>query len=655
MIWLLIYFLAGFTVFLFLTGRLPSAGTVFASGLALAVFAGFLDAWFGAHGILLDGVLIAATLTVAFLRDYLPVRLKGFFRLRIHLPHNTPDRVVTLILLGLLLLALYQVLVFAGIPVAMYDVLSYHVPLAREFALPDAGHGVMHAPHIFYARLPLGAAILESPFVNAGGWFTNGPGLNLFIAASVLAGASCTARIAALLGGRGIARALAAALYLYHPMVVDSLRKALIDPVVALMALAALELILCAHRRRGGAGHAVRAGLLAGTAVALKFSALGVVLVPLAFVAVAGAGRRFRLPILFAIGAAVVLLPWLGRAAAIGGHPLHPFRGEAPGWTAEQARFVVDVHQPQSPLDATFWSDVYTKASAFDYPIPGAGISVLLLLALSMLAVKRTRAAWPIVAAALAGYFFWLTVRQNPARFLLPSVALLVPVGAVALRRMFLCPRRRLVLLALFGVAFIVRAWPSISMAARFSPIYLPANRDAALDDILGEPMMQVVRAARQHPPGERLLLVFEAQAGLFPPNVAWNTVWDQAVYTDMLKAAGGPEDFAARLRGAGITGVFVNEVEWGRMLDFYARDRYQDTPPLRGEIGLTARIPQTLLTRALADYPPHRFAGLTERDLDVFQKFLIACRRNPVTVTPAGRQAEIWYARIPTNDDGTP
>src|SRR5690606_6555922 len=102
-------------------------------------------------------------------------------------------------------------------------------------------------------------------------------------------------------------------------------------------------------------------GMLTGAAVGVKFSALGIVASPLVAVMMIGMLLRSRRTGLtlwlggvaaFCAGLALAYGPWLGRAWWRFGHPLHPFAGEAPGWTTQQAAFLLEQHRPLAALSS---------------------------------------------------------------------------------------------------------------------------------------------------------------------------------------------------------------------------------------------------------------------------------------------------------------
>lgn len=534
----------------------------------------------------------------------------------------------------------------AATAVMNYDVLSYHIPLARGF-LQGEGARLLLEPDTFYARLPLGAAILEAPLVSSfwsGGF---GAGLNLLSILAILAGGLSAVHVAGWLGARRRMRAFAFFVYTLHPMFLGAATNALFDPLLALMAVASLELLLASSSRSGTWRQSLLAGVLAGSAFALKFNAVGVAIIPLFLVAVVMGSRRrdWRGPAIVAAGLALAMAPWLIRSMIVGGHPLHPFRGFTETWTAERASFVVEVHLPQSPLTAGYWLDFSRKAGAFGF----AGTMLPFLAALLIFALgwrdRGLRVLWPIAAAVIAGYCSWLTVRNSPARFLAPSVALSIPLLAAAADMVARRLGRRAILHGALFVMLGVYTLPPLWQGRGMARSLWAEERIALMDGFSAD--LQAAHMLRVDPPEGRMLLLFEARPSLFPGAPVYNTVWDQPTWAAMLKESSDAADFSRRLRAENITSLFVHEAEFGRLLDFYATDAIPFDGPHRGLASVSPRVSDEQAIAWLAAYPPFRFAGLSGRDLTVLLDFLRSQRRYAPTPLRAGPNAEIWHATI--------
>ncbi len=666
----LLYLALGALICFALTERRLSAGAWLAVGCSATVLVGFLSASAGLGRWLLEAALWLAPLGLVALMLRRPMRERLRRRLT---SRNIPAREAVPI--AVLAIAVGWLLWYhSGIPPANYDVLSYHLPLALEFGQADGGRTLLMAPETFYSRLPLGAPILEAPLVPEPMDERFGLGRHALFALALLCGMTTAWRITRRLGGRLVAPLVAAVLFVLHPLLLDGLRMAMVDVLLAAMGLAAVELLLVAAGPARSRPAAFLAGTVAAGIVTMKLSAAGVFLVPAGIAAACWlllprrGGTPGSIPRLdregvvrfaaFALGVAVMLTPWLTRAALVGGHPFHPFAGEVteagPGWpwSAEQAEFVTGVHGPRSVLSAEYWKDAFTRTGRFGYTIPGTGISLLLLASVVGAWFLPQRTGLVLLAMPALGYLAWLGVEHNPSRFLFPVFAPLFPLAALGLWHAARAGRVPLLLTGLAALFFVYHAVQPFLMAREFYPQHRSHYRERAMDEYVGPGLMAVVRTAREETRGG-VLLFFEARPSLFHEPVVSNTVWDRPPWEDWLRESADAEAFARRLAGEGIGGVFVNEAEWGRLLDFYAAEGVPLRGRLIGRIGINAPLREETIMAALEAYPPHRFAGLTERDLTVLRDFLRWSRRAALQWVPVGDGgAEIWFAPIPESNE---
>ncbi|CAN5415655.1 hypothetical protein BH09SUM1_BH09SUM1_30140 [soil metagenome] len=648
---LLLWFVTGHVFLRSNCRRAPSLGAAFACGAAMYIISGFATAAADAPWQHMEAFpLLIAALAAIYARK--PLRFSFRFPA---LSESPARRAVFYFLCALHVIALYRIVAYMGVPLANYDVLSYHGPLAQAFAHGEGG-AVFLAPQTFYARMPLGAAILEGAMLRANSAGAGGIEIQLLMAATLLAGASCAARIVALLGGRREARLLASLLYLMHAGLTTAMLQGLSDPLVALFAIAAWELLLAGRKFAESKWTWFFAGLCGAAAFTIKFSAIGVACIPLGIGAIILAatfrhrsvGTRLAWFIAFGIGAAFSTAPWLVRAQLIGGNAAFPFRGETGDWSHAQAEFVVNAHHPISPISLGYWSDAAAKLNNFGYAIgPWNWGSLMLITALLWCAFRRRRAECLLLAAALIGYLFWISVQLNPARFLLPAAVLLIPIAALFTGRILAGSRLGLIIGLLMTSEFFAPALSGLSNDVTFDKQYTVSARQKARASYLGAPLIGIVDAADAQPFNGKLLLVFEAQDALFHRPVESRPVWDKPSWSADLKASTSAADFESRLHARGIGAVFVNEFEWGRLLDFYAAEKFTLEGKLWRRIGIHSNASESLIMKALREYPPHRFAGFTDRDLTILRDFLLSCRSRAFAATPPGGGAEIWCAEI--------
>jgi hypothetical protein len=658
---LLAWFLTGHLLLRLLVRRPPSLGAALALGMALGVLlrlmAVVLQLGFFAHVSIQLLVTIGLAVAVAF-----SPRRPCVENPRLAPPRSTLGGLA--LSAGMVLTAAAGLLIlvrFVGVPAANFDVLSYHVPLATALLDPAGAQALFWEPSTFYARLPLGGPMLEEPFLVSSSGGMHGIALQVFLVVCVLATAASAARIVAWFGGRVHARLAAVALVILHPMGSGAVLNSLQEPIMGLFAMAGFELMLHGvARRTEGRVLLLLGGLVACSAVAVKLSAVGVVAIPQAValaLVLGGAWRRrpgrcVAACAAWGVGALLAVSPWFLRGIVVAGHPLHPFGGFSDSWTAEQARFVVEVHSPQSILSGAYWGDARSKLSQFGFEF--GGVSLMLLGAMLAFASARGRRAVPLVAAAVLAYLAYLGVRSNPARFLFPGVLLLVPAAVIAVSALRVDRRWRHAPLIGLAAGCLAAVMPQMRSAQDIEPFYLPSSRREILGAYVGADLVPYAQMAGDLAGEGTLLLIFESRPSLFRGVVESRTVWDQASYADDLKAATSDEDFARRLLARGVTAIFVNEPEWGRYLDFYAAEQMGPGERRFGRMTIAGPINEAERQAGLLHYPPHRAAGLGTREMEIFEAFLRTLRRSTIISSPAGR-AEIWAARIPSVDRTEP
>jgi hypothetical protein len=596
----------------------------------------------GSAGVMLAGTLglsvgMSLVFEIAFLAAGAVISLAVIARrgCRLNFPKTwPPDRLIGAALAVVAILGLLLMMPILGQPHISYDILSYHLPLAHEFR--DTGWGYIDGN--VYSRMPGGAFVLYGAVLSNAATTLDDPGVRVLLWSVVVACVALCWEIAGQLGGRWSARGLAAALLAWHPMVWGGVANAHNDLLVTLYALGAISCLL--RGRAGRPSWILAAGLLCGSAVAVKFSALGIVAIPsavcTALLVRGGWKQRAVAPLWLALGGAIAFGPWMLRAWWLGSHPLHPFMGASEGWSLEQGQFITGHHQPITPLAAEYWSDAIRRIAAFGYGW-GPIVSIVAVGLIAGLAIWRWRRPVAVVSlVAWLGFGALLTVRISPDRFAMPAFALGSVVLAVVASIAWCRPIRRHGVFALVIVLVLFAAPWSWSLPLRDPAQY---NRNATMPEAI------ILAAQEESDPG-RTLLLFEARGRWFvgpsgqPPMM--NTTWDVPPWTEGLRASESPEDFAQWLRGEGIRAVVVNEFELGRLADFYGEHGQER---MMGNVGVEGSRERMLA--ALAHYKPLQFAGLSPAERERLLRILEWSRLRAKVVVPAGPVARIWVTPL--------
>lgn len=549
------------------------------------------------------------------------------------------------------MLALALSLPIVARPHVSYDVLSYHLPLADrastwDWSSAEAGN--------YYARLPLGGVSLEAAFVDRVASPPNDDGVRVFIWVVFVACVFAVGNVARAFGANARAAAVAMALVAWHPLAWKTLLNGYTDGLVALYALAAVWFWRRrAHRPASGPGFPL--GVVAGSAAMVKFSAVGVVVAPLMVFVVAEtlwriAARRCLWKqavgrvLMPCVGILVAMLPWLSINHERGRHLLHPFFGTAPGWSAEQAAFLLNEHDPRSVLYPEYWRGLVEGLWVFDVDLwVGGAVLMPVALMLATAAVFVVRRRWPVVMVLMVaemGYCAWRTVGLAPDRFVMAPVFLVMILAAMAA-----WPRRAHMLWRVGAGGLLLVAWMATVIPNR--DLYRVAWVDEAWSREGMVPQRFLDSVWKDVGEDDRVLLLFEARARLFPRQSEMTTVWDVPPWFALLREAKDAAAFERALVEDGYSHLVVNEVEWGRLVDFYG-DIDRKIAWDAFSVGLRPADIEELL-RA---YPPMKHANATDAEIARLAEWLRAIRERAAMVQPMGARAELWWAPINASRD---
>ncbi len=331
--------------------------------------------------------------------------------------------------LFMLAIAPFVVLMVLGsiLPATDFDVLEYHLEGPKEYY--QAGR-ISYLPHNVYTNMPFGVEMLHLlGMVVMADWWWGALAGQLLVALFAPAAAMMIAATAS----RASTRAgwLAALVFLSTPW------------IYRLAVIAYVEGPLCFYHAgliwglvRLGRDPSISSwrswgllGILAGGAMACKYTGLISAVIPFGILALAASVRgRTLAPLLpYALGWALVMSPWLLKNVIDTGDPVYPlgyrvFHGRY--WDEAMQSKWQNIHGPNKPVSAReLWNSLVEIAGGSDWQSP-------FYVALAPLALLRARsfrmatALWGYVA-----YLFWtwwlLTHRLD--RFWLP----ILPVLAV--------------------------------------------------------------------------------------------------------------------------------------------------------------------------------------------------------------------------------
>jgi 4-amino-4-deoxy-L-arabinose transferase-like glycosyltransferase len=565
------------------TDRLVGKRDVFGALLALAV--GF---WLLAVLVLVAGSVSIANIPLvclALLCWVLPAPRKFVRDFQV-----STDRTDGWAKLMVACIVLAAVLNLAGAlaPPFEYDELEYHLGALADYQ--RAGR-IMFLPHNFYSNLP---QLTEMLYLLATTMTSN-------IAAKMLhwlfglLGAMAVFGVARRLWSRAVGLA-AAALFYCTPFVQDLGQTARIDLATAFFATLAFgALVIGSEEERRDL--VWLSALCAGAAVATKWTAIPVVLLPAA--SLLTFRREFRLLPAFGFLALAVVTPWLAKNWLLTGNPVYPLFHQwlpNPHWTASQAAVFSGKHYPTfgwgtiGQFFSLLWNYSFVEVAA----VPLLLMTTPLVLLVSRFEPAAKRAGWLVAGA----YVSWFCFTFRPWRFLFPAFGMAAVAGAFAMEKL---GREALVRFALrLAVGVVVAASLATlvlnDLADAENPERLPPQMDFlqyALGQFtrdefiarMGKGVLEPIVWMNENLPSDaKVLYVGESRVYYAKQPVVWSTAFDQHPLTAMSNEAKTTEELLAALRAKGVTHVYMNFAEWDRLrrgYDYMADanwDRIRDT-----------------------------------------------------------------------------
>lgn len=587
------------------------------SGLSLLTLVcgllGFLSPWWFA-GILAASVLFelgARTSSVALRRAnsaHVPERSAG------------GDRRRTSMLLAVLCIAaatpfLLAMLLGALLPPTDFDVREYHLQGPKEFF--EAGR-VQFLPHNVYTSFPFLTEMLSLlAMVLRNDWYRGAlAGKAVLMSFAPLTGLALYA------GGRrlfGPAAGWSAALvYLTTPWTYRISIIALAEGGLSFYLFASLLALIIAaqrlHNDERANRHFLLCGLLAGSAMACKYTGAVQVVIPLAVAgataafAVGGAGmRQVRAALLtlavYSLGVLLTVGPWLAKNAVQTRNPIYPLLYtvlDGRDWNAEMnEKWRIAHSAAEDGHSLSYW--------LVDVSARNDWLSPLLfgLAPLALLVPGRIRATALLWLYVLFLFFAWWGLTHRLDRFwvpMIPVVALLAGGGAAwSLGRVW-----RYGCAVLVALAVIFNLGMVTSPLAGFNAFLADLDEARAAAEATAPGIAFLNRFV---PRGAKVLCVGEAQVFDARVPLVYNTVFDNSIFRQWfaqqqpdlpekelpLKSGAAIRE---KLAAEGITHVLVN---WSEVLRY--RTSYGYTPFVTPERFLQLREMGALGSPIVVDY----------------------------------------------------
>jgi hypothetical protein len=469
-------------------------------------------------------------------------------------------------------IALAAALNLAGalVPPFEYDELEYHLGALADYQ--RAGH-IVFLPHNFYSNMPQLTEML----------YLLGRTTTSDIAAKLLHWSFGVLSALAVygLGQRLWSKATgltAAALFYCVPFVQELGQTARIDLATTFFAtLAFAALVLWSEEDKGE--FVWLSALCAGAAVATKWPAIPIVLLPAALMLVSR--RRYSLLIGFCLLAGLMVLPWLVKNWCLAGNPVYPLLYAwfpHSHWSAEQAIVLSVKHAPTFGWGVPWqflgllWNYSFTEPGA----VPLLLLTVPLVALLPRTEPAAKRLGWLFVGACVSWYCFTF----RPWRFLFPAFGVAAVTAAFAMGKLGRDTMVRIASRCSVGVVM-VASLATLAMndlVDTEDPQRVPPQMDFARyalgqftrDEFIarmGKGVLEPVIWMNENLPKDaKVLYVGEARAYYATHPVWWSTAFDQHPLTAMSREAKTTDELLAAIRARGITHMYVNFSELQRL-----------------------------------------------------------------------------------------
>lgn len=504
----------------------------------------------------------------------------------------------TVFFLGLPVFTL--LLVLGGvIPSTDYDVLSYHLAGAREFA--ESGR-IAFLAHNVYANMPFGTEM----FVVWGITLTGDSFSGAMVGKTLIALTTVLTALGLYAFGKRFfsenAGSVAMLLYLTTPWIVYVSTAGLIDTVVGMYAFFAIYTVFLYQNPLKPDGETVESapkvdcspiglsGFFAGSAAACKYPAMLFVVVPIGLYIIGNSWirrngektsvwRSVGIPaFVFSLAVLISCGGWYFKNWYFTDNPVYPLCfsifGDATGsWNAEVDARWTRVHSPHGfgllECGKDFWRVLISSPWNSLLIVP---------LCLPLFGAKRSKKQRTTLLLLFAWILFvlacWWFLTHRIDRFWLPMIPVLcVLAGAGADGS---SDRRWKIVLAVFLVlgsvyGFLVSAAPAPGKVNRYW---------ASLDSMRKDPDITTPWAVwlNEHPTDRNVLLVGEAKAFLYDVPVLYSTCWNKTLLEEIFTAP----DPVAELEKRNIGLILV---DWAEIRRFRSPGNYGFDDFVRREV----------------------------------------------------------------------
>lgn len=448
-----------------------------------------------------------------------------------------------------------------------YDILEYHLQLPREYMRAGV---ITYVPHNVYASFPAGVEMLylltmivQNNSADAG---TSANMIHLVFAVLSVAAAWAIGRdvspIAGIVGGLSVATCT----WLEYLSGLAYVENAML--FFALCATAALLQSVRADDRAIIGKWAALAGVCAGFSGACKYTAVPMIIAPLAVMTLIlhdRARKALSAVAAFCIAASIALSPWLIKNYAWTGNPVFPlanriFDANPPGWSPQQTAQWDRAHAPQANLGvpgriSEFWAKVLAD------PEQRFGPAIWMVGLAGLFIAGRDRSQIALFIFLALQICVWLFATHLYSRFAVPMI---VPLAVLAGRAAVPSTNRRD--LIVLGLVLAGSVWNLSYAISRHSRESLPGAPTSLFEkgELPGFEYLGFVN--EELPPGSRLLMIGDARPFYVLPPADYFVAFNHNPFLALIAEGASPQKNVDWLRSSGYTHVLVHWSEIRRL-----------------------------------------------------------------------------------------
>ncbi len=453
-----------------------------------------------------------------------------------------------------------------------YDALEYHLGALTDYQ--RAGR-IVFLPHNFYSNLP---QLTEMLYLLVSVASSDIAPQLLHWAFGIMTATGVYA-VGTRLWGRNVAW-LAAAMFYCTSFVQDLSTTARIDLATAFFATLALGAFLVARNEEPPEWRWWSA-VMAGAAVATKWPAVAVVVLPLLI-----QRRSVRQLIVWSLLAAMVVLPWFVKNWVLAGNPVYPLLNQwfgNPNWSPAQAALFAQKHYPP-PWTWGQMGEFFRSLWRYSFDVLQPGPLLLMTAPLVLLVRPANRNARRAGWLVLLGCVGWFCLTFRPWRFLFPVFGVAALVGAYAVTTLARDRWARFAMRLLIGVMLVVNVsveWVRVTAdvedprrdPAQLSLLQVMTGQVSTEEMLarLGGGIFEPIIWMNHHLPADaKVLYIGEARLHYTRLPALWSTAFDQHPLAAMLRTAHTPAQLLAELHRQSVTHVYIMFSELDRLRKSY-------------------------------------------------------------------------------------